>query len=72
MDGGDTRPLAAGITGLAGPAFDGTTVVWAEEDATAAGASPTAPARYRVMGRRLGGGPAFVVAEVEGASPRSP
>jgi hypothetical protein len=66
VDGGDTRPLAAGITGLAGPAFDGTTVVWAEEDADAAGASPAASARYRVLGRRLGGGPAFVVAEVGG------
>lgn len=67
VDGGDTRTLAAGITGLAGPAFDGTTVVWAEEAAAAVGAAPPSAKRYRVMGRRLGGGPAFVVAEVEGS-----
>ena len=67
VDGGDTRTLAAGITGLAGPAFDGTTVVWAEEDAAAVGAAPPGAQRYRVMGRRLDGGPAFVVAEVEGS-----
>ena len=68
VDGGDTRRLAAGIAGLAGPAFDGTTVVWAEEDGVAAGgASPVATKSYRVMGRRLGGGPAFLVAEVEGS-----
>ena len=67
VDGGDTRTLAAGVTGLAGPSFDGTTVVWAEEDAAAGAASPPGSKRYRVMGRRLDGGPAFVVAEVEGS-----
>jgi streptogramin lyase len=66
VEGGDTRTLAAGITGLAGPAFDGTTVVWAEETAAVGAAAPSAQ-RYHVMGRRLGGGPAFVVAEVEGS-----
>ena len=33
----------------------------------AGGASPAATKSYRVMGRRLGGGPAFLVAEVEGS-----
>ena len=70
VNGGGTRTLAAGITGLAGPAFDGTTVVWAEKDAASTGASDAsavASKDYRVMGRRLGGGAAFLVAEVEGS-----
>ena len=66
VDGGDTRTLAAGLTGLAGPSFDGTTVLWAEEDAAGGGAAPGTE-RCRVMSRRLDGGPAFVVAEVEGS-----
>jgi hypothetical protein len=61
VDGGDTRTVSTGVAGLAGPAFDGTTVLWAEHDG---GASP-AVAQYRVMGRRLGGSPAFVVARVQ-------
>ena len=40
------------------PAIDGDLVVWAETPATAGGS--------RVMGRRLGGGPAFLVRAVEG------
>ena len=56
MDGGGTTTLASGLTGLAGPAYDGTTVVWGESAASGG----------RVMGRRLGGGPSFVVAEVDG------
>jgi hypothetical protein len=63
VDGGDTRTVAAGVAGLAGSAFDGTTVLWAERDG---GASP-ASAQYRVMGRRLGGGTALVVARVQGS-----
>jgi hypothetical protein len=56
VDVGETTTLAAGLSGLAGPAYDGRTVVWAER--TAAGA--------RVMGRRLGGA-AFAVADVDGS-----
>ena len=56
VDGGGTRTLAAGVTGLAGPAYDGRTVVWGEE--TASGG--------RVMGRRPGSGAAFVIADVDG------
>jgi len=40
------------------PAIDGALVVWAETAATAGGS--------RVMGRRLGGGPAFLVRDVDG------
>ena len=56
VDGGGTTTLAAGLTGLAGPAYDGRTVVWGESAADGG----------RVMGRRLGGGPAFIVAEIAG------
>ncbi len=56
VDGGGTQTLASDLTGLAGPAYDGTTVVWGESAARGS----------RVMGRRLGGGPSFVVAEVDG------
>ena len=56
VDGGGTTTLATGLTALAGPAYDGRTVVWGE--GTADGG--------RVMGRRLGGGPAFDVADVNG------
>jgi hypothetical protein len=69
VDGGDTRTLAAGVSGLAGPSFDGATVVWAERAGAAGGsqdASPAGTESYRVMGRRLDGGPAFAVAEVDG------
>ena len=55
VDGGGTTKLATGLTGLAGPAYDGRTVVWGEKTATGA----------RVMGRRLGGA-AFLVATVDG------
>jgi hypothetical protein len=58
VDGGETRQLATGVIGLAGPAFDGTTVVWAERDAGTGGS--------RVMGRRLGGGDAFLIAAADG------
>jgi hypothetical protein len=66
VDGGGTTTVAGGLSGLAGPAYDGRTVVWAER----VGDSPQAPrsshpyAGFRVMGRRLGGGPAFLIAEV--------
>ena len=56
VDGGGTTTLATGLSGLAGPAYDGRTVVWAEKTATGA----------RVMGRRLGGGAAFLIARVDG------
>ena len=56
VDAGETTTLATGLTGLAGPAYDGRTVVWAEKTATGA----------RVMGRRLGGA-AFSVATVAGS-----
>ena len=56
VDSGVTATLARGLEGLAGPACDGRTVVWAEK--TAGGA--------RVMGRRLGGGAAFLIADVSG------
>jgi hypothetical protein len=56
VDAGETTTLASGLSGLAGPAYDGRTVVWAEETATGA----------RVMGRRLGGS-AFPVAAVDGS-----
>jgi hypothetical protein len=56
VDGGGTTTLASGLTGLAGPAYDGTTVVWGE----------STPDGARVMGRRLDGGPSFVVATVDG------
>jgi hypothetical protein len=55
VDGGGTTKLATGLSGLAGPAYDGNTVVWGEKTATGS----------RVMGRRLGGA-AFLVATVEG------
>jgi hypothetical protein len=56
VDGGGKQVVASGITGLAGPSYDGTTVVWAEK--TGSGS--------RVMARRPGSGEAFVVAEVAG------
>jgi hypothetical protein len=57
VDGGGRQTIASGITGLAGPSYDGRTVVWGE----------TAPSGSRVMARRPGSGDAFVVAEVTGA-----
>jgi hypothetical protein len=57
VDGGGTTTLASGVSGLSGPAFDGRTVVWGERTADG----------DRVMGRRLGGGPAFVIAAADGA-----
>ena len=56
VDGGGTTTLAAGLSGLAGPAYDGTDGRLGGED-RATGA--------RVMGRRLGGA-AFPVATVAG------
>lgn len=56
VDGGETTTLASGVSGLSGPACDGRTVVWGER--TAGG--------DRVMGCRLDGGPAFVVAATDG------
>ena len=66
VDAGESVTLASGLSGLAGPSYDGRTVVWAER----VGDSPQAPqssnpyAGFRVMGRRLGGGFAFLIAEV--------
>jgi hypothetical protein len=57
VDAGGRRILASGITGLAGPSYDGRTVVWGERSATGS----------RVMALRPGSGDAFVVAEVSGA-----
>jgi hypothetical protein len=56
VDGGETAAVASGLSGLSGPACDGRTIVWGEQAADGA----------RVMGRRLNGGPSFVVAEAEG------
>ena len=55
VDGGGTTKLATGLSGLAGPAYDGKTVVWGEKAATGS----------RIMGRRLGGA-AFLIATVDG------
>jgi len=57
VDGGPTTTVASGISGLAGPAYDGRTAVWAEQ--TDSG--------VRVMGRRLGETEAFFIAEAGGA-----
>jgi hypothetical protein len=57
VDGGGQQTLASGITGLAGPSFDGKTVVWAQ----------TSGSRSSVMARRLDGGQARVVAGVDGS-----
>jgi hypothetical protein len=57
VDGGGRQIIASGVTGLAGPSYDGKTVAWSET--TASGC--------RVMARRPGSGDAFVVAEVDGA-----
>jgi hypothetical protein len=56
VDRGGQKTVASGITGLAGPSYDGKTIVWAE--ATASGG--------RVMARRPGSGDAFVVAGANG------
>jgi hypothetical protein len=56
VDGGPTTTLASGISGLAGPSYDGRTTVWAEQ--TGSG--------VRVMGRRLGEAEAFFIAEADG------
>jgi len=68
VDGGGTTTLASGLSGLAGPAYDGTTVVWAQRigDPSQLGASAHPFGGFRVMGRRLGGGPAFLIAQVAG------
>jgi hypothetical protein len=62
VDAGETVTLASGVSGLAGPSYDGSTVVWAER----VGDAPQVPSYtgYRVMGRRPGGGPAFLIAQV--------
>jgi hypothetical protein len=57
VGGGRQLTVASGVTGLAGPSYDGKTVVWGET--TASGA--------RVMARRPGSGAAFVVAAVDAA-----
>ena len=51
VDAGQTVTMASGLSGLAGPSYDGRTVVWAER----VGDAPQVPtyAGYRVMGRRL-------------------
>lgn len=69
VDAGGTTTLAAGLAGLAGPAYDGRTVVWAERFGDPPEAVPSSHpfGGFRVMGRRLGGGPAFLIAEVAGA-----
>jgi hypothetical protein len=68
VDGGGMTTLASGLSGLAGPAYDGTTVVWAQRigDPPHAAASAHPFGGFRVMGRRLGGGPAFLIAQVAG------
>ncbi len=55
VDTGGQQTVASGVTGLAGPAYDGRTVVWAER----------AGAGFRVMGHRLGDSRPFLVAAVE-------
>ncbi len=62
VDAGETVTMASGISGLAGPSYDGRTVVWAERVGDAP--QSLSYAGHRVMGRRLGGGPAFLIAEV--------
>jgi hypothetical protein len=57
VDGGDTTVLAKGVTGLAGPAYDGRTVVWSERSADGA----------RIMAARLGRSGAFEIAAADGA-----
>ena len=69
VDGGGTTTLASGLSGLAGPAYDGTTVVWAQrvgDPPGVLGASAHPFGGSRVMGRRLGGGTAFLIAQVAG------
>jgi len=69
VDGGGTTTLASGLSGLAGPAYDGTTVVWAQRVGDPPGALGTSAhpfGGFRVMGRRLAGGPAFLIAQVAG------
>jgi hypothetical protein len=56
VDGGGTAKLATGLTSLAGPAYDGKTVVWGEKAATGS----------RIMGQRLGSTAAFLIATVAG------
>jgi hypothetical protein len=56
VDRGGQQTLASGVSGLAGPSWDGTTAVWAEGDGTAS----------HIMARRPGSGDAFVVAATSG------
>ena len=56
VDGGGTTTIARSVDGLAGPSYDGATVVWGER----------AGSGSRVMGRRPGSGEAFAVASVRG------
>jgi hypothetical protein len=55
--GGGQQTIASGVTGLAGPSYDGKTVVWAESSASGS----------RVMARLPNSGAAVVVARVDGA-----
>jgi hypothetical protein len=55
VDGGGTRTIASGVSGLSGPGFDGRTIVWGERTATGG----------RVMARQSRSGEPFVVAEVD-------
>jgi hypothetical protein len=57
VDGRGQQVLASGITGLAGPSYDGETVAWAQVSGS----------NTRVMARRLDDGQARVVADVDGS-----
>jgi hypothetical protein len=67
VDTGETVTLASGLSALAGPSYDGRTVVWAERVGSAPQAARSAHpyGGFRVMGRRPGGGPAFLIADTE-------
>ena len=58
VDTGAASVVAESTVGATAPSVDGGAVVWAER-------TPDAAA-YRVMGRRLGGGPSFQIARVGG------
>jgi hypothetical protein len=59
IDSGASSAVAETATATTAPSIDAGTVVWAEQ-------TPGAAVAYRVMGRRLGGGPAFQIARVAG------
>lgn len=58
VDTGAASIVAEGAQTATAPSIDGDTVVWAEQTPDAA--------VYRVVGRRLGGGPSFQIAHVDG------